>query len=127
MHFAPPPCLLRILVLLGDMLLSGHDGGLVILWRKSERHTPPTTNFETFHPDQKHNQETWNVLRIMRSLWPAVLQKSQLSEHGLASVHLHGVPWAAHVKAAQTVQCAVPLLSFFRFLGATRRMCTVWL
>eukprot|EP00667_Euglena_gracilis_P008597 EG_transcript_8712 len=49
-----------------DMLLSAHDGGMVLLWKKSEKHSVTTTVFETLHDDQRHNVETWVVLRTMR-------------------------------------------------------------
>eukprot|EP00668_Euglena_longa_P029557 GGOE01036910.1.p1 GENE.GGOE01036910.1~~GGOE01036910.1.p1 ORF type:complete len:497 (-),score=110.71 GGOE01036910.1:120-1610(-) len=49
-----------------DMLLSGHDGGTVLLWKKSERHSVVASTFETLHEDQRHNVETWTVLRTMR-------------------------------------------------------------
>jgi len=49
-----------------EMLLSGHDGGVLALWQRSERHNVPTTAFETLHDDQRHNSETWTAVRILR-------------------------------------------------------------
>ena len=62
------------------MLLSGHDGGLVIFWRKAKDHKPPVSGFDTFHEDQKHNQETWTCERVMRCVRVPVC----------ACVHGHG-------------------------------------
>eukprot|EP01012_Entosiphon_sulcatum_P043136 TRINITY_DN5733_c0_g1_i2.p1 TRINITY_DN5733_c0_g1~~TRINITY_DN5733_c0_g1_i2.p1 ORF type:complete len:485 (+),score=54.98 TRINITY_DN5733_c0_g1_i2:22-1476(+) len=47
----------------GQLVISGHDGGAVVLWRKVDR---PSSMTDIGHPDQTFNVEHWAPLRVMR-------------------------------------------------------------